>query len=49
MNEVYSLLQIQHDETTQLENYLQEYFAKVMKKLKELNYKMGEESSKIEF
>ena len=49
MNEVYNLLQIQHDETTHLENYLQEYFAKVMKKLKELNYKIGEESSKIEF
>lgn len=49
MNEVYNLLQIKYDETTQLENYLQEYFAKVMKKLKELNYKMGEESNKIEF
>lgn len=49
MNEVYNLLQIQNDETTQLESYLQEYFAKVMKKLKELNYKMGEESSTIEF
>ena len=49
MNEVYNLLQIQYDETTQLESYLQEYFAKVMKKLKELNYKMGEESNNIEF
>nr|YP_009019664.1 hypothetical protein [Gracilaria salicornia]AHH24632.1 hypothetical protein [Gracilaria salicornia]UAD87595.1 hypothetical protein [Gracilaria salicornia] len=38
MNEVYSLLQVNEKETEKLEDYLNEYFGKVMKKLKEINY-----------
>lgn len=49
MQEVYNLLQMQNNATTKLEIYLQEYFAKVMKKLKELNDKLSEVSNKTEF
>nr|YP_010195526.1 hypothetical protein LK149_pgp118 [Gracilaria baiana]UAD82923.1 hypothetical protein [Gracilaria baiana] len=38
MSEVYSLLQINQKETERLEDYFKEYFGKVMKKLKEINY-----------
>nr|YP_010199178.1 hypothetical protein LK225_pgp118 [Crassiphycus usneoides]UAD88627.1 hypothetical protein [Crassiphycus usneoides] len=38
MSEVYSLLQINEKETERLEDYFKEYFSKVMKKLKEINY-----------
>nr|YP_009295691.1 conserved hypothetical plastid protein [Mastocarpus papillatus]AOL58175.1 conserved hypothetical plastid protein [Mastocarpus papillatus] len=46
MDEVYKLFQIQKTDTIKLEVYLQEYFARIMKKLKELNYK---DASKQEF
>nr|YP_063656.1 Ycf39 [Gracilaria tenuistipitata var. liui]AAT79731.1 conserved hypothetical plastid protein [Gracilaria tenuistipitata var. liui] len=39
MAEVYDLLQINEQETERLEDYFQEYFSKVMKKLKEISYK----------
>nr|YP_010198598.1 hypothetical protein LK037_pgp091 [Gracilaria pacifica]UAD87014.1 hypothetical protein [Gracilaria pacifica] len=38
MNEVYGLLQISEKDTEKLEDYFKEYFAKVMKKLKNINY-----------
>nr|YP_010197371.1 hypothetical protein LK222_pgp118 [Gracilaria domingensis]UAD85378.1 hypothetical protein [Gracilaria domingensis] len=38
MSEVYNLLQINQEETERLEDYFKEYFDKVMKKLKEINY-----------
>ena len=38
MNQVISLLQINLSDLEPLENYLQEYFGKIMNKLKELNY-----------
>nr|ARW63713.1 hypothetical protein [Chondria sp. (in: red algae)] len=38
MNELLDNLKIQEDSLESLENYLQEYFQRIMKKLKELNY-----------
>nr|YP_010198975.1 hypothetical protein LK147_pgp116 [Hydropuntia urvillei]UAD88424.1 hypothetical protein [Hydropuntia urvillei] len=38
MNEVYIILQSNEEETEKLEDYFKEYFSKVMKKLKEINY-----------
>jgi uncharacterized protein YbjT (DUF2867 family) len=38
MDEVYKVFQLDPDETTTLESYLQEYFNRIMKKLKELDY-----------
>nr|YP_010196759.1 hypothetical protein LKZ11_pgp120 [Gracilaria cliftonii]UAD84563.1 hypothetical protein [Gracilaria cliftonii] len=38
MEEVYGLLQTHEKETERLEDYFKEYFNKVMKKLKEINY-----------
>ncbi|MBU7585604.1 MAG: SDR family oxidoreductase [Nostoc sp. TH1S01] len=38
MNEVYQVFGLNQQETTTLEVYLQEYFSRIMKKLKELNY-----------
>uniref|UniRef100_UPI003003038A photosystem II assembly factor Ycf39 n=1 Tax=Anunuuluaehu liula TaxID=3049639 RepID=UPI003003038A len=49
MDEVYEILQIKKNETTKLEMYLQEYFARIMKKLKELNYTITEESKRTKF
>nr|UAD84156.1 hypothetical protein [Gracilaria changii] len=39
MDEVYTLLQANKKETEKLEDYFKEYFNKVMKKLKEINYR----------
>nr|AYR06292.1 hypothetical protein [Renouxia sp.] len=39
MDKVYDLFQINYNEINSLENYLQEYFERIMKKVKELNYK----------
>jgi uncharacterized protein YbjT (DUF2867 family) len=38
MDEVYKVFGLNPQETTTLEGYLQEYFSRIMKKLKELNY-----------
>lgn len=38
MDEVYQVFGIDPQETTTLEGYLQDYFSRIMKKLKELNY-----------
>ncbi|PSB29079.1 SDR family oxidoreductase [Chlorogloea sp. CCALA 695] len=38
MEEVYQAFQLNLEETTTLESYMQEYFARIMKKLKELDY-----------
>nr|YP_009510425.1 hypothetical protein [Gracilaria caudata]AXI96098.1 hypothetical protein [Gracilaria caudata] len=38
MSEVYGLLQTNEKDTETLEDYFKEYFSKVMKKLKEINY-----------
>lgn len=40
MNEVYNLMQVESAEIETLESYFQEYFTKIMKKLKELNYQV---------
>jgi uncharacterized protein YbjT (DUF2867 family) len=38
MTEVYQLFGLDQQQTTTLESYLQEYFSRIMKKLKELDY-----------
>lgn len=38
MEDVYQVFQLKAEETTTLESYMQEYFARIMKKLKELDY-----------
>ncbi|MGB3138911.1 MAG: SDR family oxidoreductase [Nodosilinea sp.] len=38
MDEVYQVFDIPKDEITTLEDYMQEYFSRIMKKLKELDY-----------
>ncbi len=38
MDKVYSIFGLNPEETTTLENYLQEYFSRILKKLKELDY-----------
>lgn len=38
MDEVYNMVGLNPEETTTLENYLQEYFSRILKKLKELDY-----------
>lgn len=38
MEDVYEAFQLKAEETTTLESYMQEYFARIMKKLKELDY-----------
>nr|YP_009731942.1 hypothetical protein [Gracilaria edulis]QHS70487.1 hypothetical protein [Gracilaria edulis]UAD85580.1 hypothetical protein [Gracilaria edulis] len=47
MNEVYTLLQSNEADTEKLEDYLKEYFSKVMKKLKEINYKTPSQQDSI--
>lgn len=39
MDEVYTTFELNPQETTTLEAYMQDYFGRIMKKLKELNYK----------
>ncbi|MEH2068402.1 MAG: SDR family oxidoreductase [Nostoc sp.] len=38
MDEVYTVFGLDREQTTTLESYLQEYFSRIMKKLKELDY-----------
>jgi uncharacterized protein YbjT (DUF2867 family) len=47
MDEVYPVFGLDPKETTTLEEYMQEYFSRIMKKLKELDYEQ-EKSSKIQ-
>jgi uncharacterized protein YbjT (DUF2867 family) len=47
MDEVYPVFGLDPKETTTLEGYLQEYFSRIMKKLKELDYEK-EKSSKMQ-
>nr|QCI09020.1 hypothetical protein [Inkyuleea mariana] len=48
MQEVYELLQVNPKDTEELEFYFKEYYEKIMKKLKELNYKLLDNDTKIE-
>jgi uncharacterized protein YbjT (DUF2867 family) len=41
MADVYALLDLDPQETTSLESYLQEYFGRILKKLKELDYEQN--------
>jgi hypothetical protein len=41
MDEVYSVFQLDPRETTTSEEYLQEYYNRILKKLKELNYEQA--------
>jgi hypothetical protein len=41
MKEVYETFGLDPKETTTLESYLQEYFGRIMKKLKELDYQQN--------
>jgi CBS domain containing-hemolysin-like protein len=38
MDEVYTVFGLEQEQTTTLEGYLQEYFNRIIKKLKELDY-----------
>lgn len=49
MQEVYTLLQIEKLETVELEVYFQEYFVRMLKKLKELNYQLSDKNENIDF
>jgi hypothetical protein len=42
MDEVYKVFGLEPNETTTLESYLQEYFNRIMKKLKELDYEKSQ-------
>ncbi|NEP15798.1 MAG: SDR family oxidoreductase [Leptolyngbya sp. SIO4C1] len=46
MEEVYQTFEIEKKDITTLEEYLQEYFSRIMKKLKELDYERDKESKK---
>lgn len=46
MAEVYETFEIAPEEITSLESYLQEYFSRIMKKLKELDYEQAKSQSK---
>ena len=48
MNETESILKINFNDIESLEIYFQEYFSKIMKKLKELNYKNIDEGSSLD-
>lgn len=46
MEEVYQIFGIDPKETTTLESYLQEYFSRIMKKLKEIDYEKNKSKKK---
>ena len=46
MDEVYETFHISQDEITSLEEYMGEYFGRIMKKLKELDYDREKASKK---
>nr|YP_009243874.1 hypothetical protein Sdur_058 [Sporolithon durum]AMK96116.1 hypothetical protein Sdur_058 [Sporolithon durum] len=49
MDDLYTLFKINSSEINSLENYLQDYFNRVMKKIKELNYKQLNSNQRIGF
>ena len=49
MENVYELFQLNSNDILLLEEYLQEYFTRVMKKLKTLNYELDQKESNINF
>nr|QVY58121.1 hypothetical protein [Eucheuma denticulatum] len=49
MDDVYRILDDEKGSILNLETYLQEYFTKVMKKLKELNYKINQDIERQDF
>jgi uncharacterized protein YbjT (DUF2867 family) len=46
MDEVYKIFDLDVSETTTLESYLQEYFSRIMKKLKEIDYEKAKVKNK---
>lgn len=46
MDEVYKIFDLDVSETTTLESYLQEYFSRIMKKLKEIDYEKAKTKNK---
>ena len=48
MDEVYKVFGLDQQETTTLEGYMQEYFSRIMKKLKELDYEKTKAKKKKE-
>ncbi len=46
MDEVYTVFGLDKQQTTTVEIYLQEYFSRIMKKLKELDYQKAKEKKK---
>lgn len=46
MDEVYKIFDLDVNETTTLESYLQEYFSRIMKKLKEIDYEKAKIKNK---
>jgi hypothetical protein len=46
MEEVYQTFGINPQETTTLEEYMQEYFGRIMKKLKEIDYEKNKNKKK---
>nr|YP_009315331.1 Hypothetical protein ycf39 [Yamadaella caenomyce]SCW23786.1 Hypothetical protein ycf39 [Yamadaella caenomyce] len=49
MQEIFDMLNMSSDEINLLEDYLQEYFIRVMKKLKTLNYDVNDNKQEINF
>jgi hypothetical protein len=46
MDDVYTVFGLDPNETTTLEAYLQDYFSRILKKLKELDYEKSKGKSK---
>jgi hypothetical protein len=46
MDEVYKIFDLDVNDTTTLESYLQEYFSRIMKKLKEIDYEKAKVKNK---
>jgi len=49
MDEVYSLFKMNSQDNVPLEEYLQEYFSRVMNKLKTLNYQVDQDNQDLSF
>jgi len=46
MDNVYETLQVDRDDITKLEEYLQEYFTSIMKKVKEIDFEQSKKKKK---